>query len=330
MKHIMIASLGFAFCCISAYAENPKLNVLLIDGQNNHSWAKTSPVIKEILENTGRFNVEVCTSPQSPPSKPKLRKEDKNDSAKVAAWEKAVKLWEKEAPKYSKINRDQWSQWYPQFTKYDVIVSNYNGQSWPEKVKKDFETYMQQDGGLVVIHAADNSFPKWAEYNKMIGVGGWNGRNEKTAGPMLRLREGQWIQDNTPGYGGTHGQQVEALVVCHEPDHPIMKGLPQQWLHVKDEIYGKLRGPAENVTVLASSFSDKKDNGTGEQEPGLMVIDYHKSRVFHTIYGHYVDQMKGLGFQITLQRGTEWAATGTVTIPVPKQKLSETVAVIAE
>ena len=85
-----------------------------------------------------------------------------------------------------------------------------------------------------------------------------------------------------------------------------------------------------NFLSLASSFSDEKDRGTGEQEPGLMVIDYHKGRVFHTIYGHAGKQMLGLGFQITLQRGTEWAATGDVTQPLPKQKLSETEAVIAK
>lgn len=190
---------------------------------------------------------------------------------------------------------------------------------------------MKTGGGLVVVHAADNSFPNWKEYNKMIGLGGWNGRNLEKSGPMLRLRDGKWVRDTTTrGHGGTHGQQVEALVEVHEPDHPIMKGLPEKWLHPKDEIYGKLRGPAENLTVLASSLSTLESRGTGEQEPGLMVIDYHEGRVFHTIYGHYVDQMKALGFQITLQRGTEWAATGKVTLPLPETKLSETVAIMAE
>lgn len=82
--------------------------------------------------------------------------------------------------------------------------------------------------------------------------------------------------------------------------------------------------------MLASSFSDTRDGGTGEVEPGLMVIDYHQGRVFHTIYGHGARQMKGLGFRITLQRGSEWAATGQVSLPLPEKKLSETEAVIAD
>ena len=244
----------------------------------------------------------------------------------MAAWQTRVDSWKQEVARAKQENAAKWLKWRPAFSDYDVVVSNYNGQSWPKDVEKEFEKYMRQGGGLVVVHAADNAFSGWEEYNKMMGIGGWGGRNEES-GPMLRYRNGQWVHDRSPGRGGTHGKQVAALVVTHEPNHPIMKGLPPQWMHVTDEIYGKMRGPAENLTVLASSFSDEKDQGTGEQEPGLMVIDYHKGRVFHTIYGHAGIQMKGLGFQTTLQRGTEWAATGSVTLPLPKEELSETVAV---
>ena len=114
------------------------------------------------------------------------------------------------------------------------------------------------------------------------------------------------------------------------PDHPIMNGLPDKWMHTTDEIYAMLRGSAENITVLASSFSDSMDGGSGEMEPTLMVIPYYEGRVFHTVYGHNADAMQGLGFQITLQRGTEWAATGKVTIPLPEKKLSDTEAVLAD
>ena len=76
----------------------------------------------------------------------------------------------------------------------------------------------------------------------------------------------------------------------------------------------RCRGPAENVTVLASALSDK----TNEQEPMLMVIPFGKGRVFHTALGHFSDALNGLGFQVTFARGTEWAATGKVTLPAPK------------
>ena len=50
----------------------------------------------------------------------------------------------------------------------------------------------------------------------------------------------------------------------------------------------------------------------------LMVIEYGKGRVFHTTLGHFVDAVNGVGFQVTLQRGTEWAASGKVTLPALK------------
>ena len=72
-------------------------------------------------------------------------------------------------------------------------------------------------------------------------------------------------------------------------------------------------GPWENVTVLATAESDV----THQNEPILMTISYGKGRIFHTTMGHDAVAMNDVGFVTTLNRGTEWAATGKVTIPVP-------------
>ncbi|MEM9481632.1 MAG: ThuA domain-containing protein, partial [Verrucomicrobiota bacterium] len=167
----------------------------------------------------------------------------------------------------------------------------------------------------------------WKAYNEMIAVGGWGGRDEKS-GPYLRLRDGKWIRDTeTPGRGGAHGSKHEFIVGTREHEHPIMKGLPSKWMHTTDELYDRLRGPANNVTVLASAFAEPSTNGSGEHEPILMVIDYGEGRVFHTTLGHDTTSMSGLGFQVSLLRGTEWAATGEVTFE-PVEGLSETDAVV--
>lgn len=255
-----------------------KIKVLLIDGQNNHKWQITSPIIKAALEETSLFAVDVATTPQ---------------------------------------DKTQMGTFKPDFAKYQVIVSNYNGQEWPEPTKKAFDDYVKAGGGFVAVHAANNSFPKWPEYNKMIGVGGWGGRNE-TAGPMLRFRDGKIVRDDNKGGRGGHGKRHEFVVETREAEHPIMKGLPARWKHAADELYATLGGPAENVTVLATAFSAKETGGTGENEPMLMVIDYGKGRVFHTTLGHDDVSMKDVGFAVTLARGTEWAATGKVTQKVPE------------
>ena len=90
--------------------------------------------------------------------------------------------------------------------------------------------------------------------------------------------------------------------------------MPTRWLHAKDELYDSLRGPAENVEVLAYAFSDKSK----KNEPMIMTLSYGKGRVFHTPMGHADYSMKCAGFQSVILRGTEWAATGKVTIPLPK------------
>ena len=79
----------------------------------------------------------------------------------------------------------------------------------------------------------------------------------------------------------------------------------------------ELRGPAKNLTVLATAFADPVYRGTGRNEPILMAIDYGKGRVFHSTMGHGAAQCKSVAFIVTLQRGAEWAATGKVTQKVP-------------
>jgi uncharacterized protein len=257
------------------------IRVLIVDGQNNHDYKSTTPHLKKVLEDTGLFTVEVATTP----------------------------------PKDGDM-----SSFKPEFGKYRVIVSNYSGQAWPKETQEAFVEFVRGGGGFVSVHAADNSFPDWKEYNEMIAIGGWEGRNQKS-GPYLRLRDGKWVHDMTPGMGGHHGQQHAFVMDTRVPQHPIMAGLPARWMHVKDELYDRLRGPAENVTVLASALSTKESGGSGEHEPLLLVTSFGKGRVFHTALGHNngkdITAQKCVGFIATLQRGTEWAATGHVTQKVP-------------
>ena len=204
----------------------------------------------------------------------------------------------------------------PKFSDYQVIVSNYNGKPWPNETQTALIEYVKNGGGFVSVHAADNSFPEWKEYNEMIGVGGWGGRNEKS-GPYVRFRDGQTVRDTQAGSGGSHGQYHPFVVESRNSDHPIAAGLPARWMHAADELYDRLRGPAENLTVLATAFADPSKGGSGEHEPMLMSIDYGKGRVFHTTLGHDVNSMKCVGFIVTLQRGAEWSATGKVTQKIP-------------
>ena len=309
LSFLGLGAIWFALISVASAAE--KIKVLIVDGQNNHQWATTTPMLKRILEDTGRFTVDVSTTPATKPSAPRLP----NNAApeQKTAHDENLKKFAVTEGAYQATASAQWAQWRPKFSNYGAVVSNYNGETWPAEVRDAFTAYVKNGGGFVSYHAANNSFPEWPDYNAMIGLGGWGGRNEKS-GPYLRLRNGAWTHDLTAGPGGGHGAQHEFVVETRDASHPILRGLPAKWLHAKDELYHGLRGPAENVTVLASALSDR----TKEHEPMLMVIPFGKGRVFHTALGHAADAVNGLGFQITFARGTEWAATGSVTLPAPK------------
>ena len=210
------------------------------------------------------------------------------------------------------------SKFQPDFAAYNVIVSNYNGEEWSETTKAALVNYVRSGGGLVIVHAADNAFPKWKEWNEMIGLGGWGGRNEKS-GPYLRYRDDKLVRNTRQAPAVIMASSIAFQVVVRDPSHPIVAGLPKAWMHAQDELYDQLRGPAENIDVLATAYSDMVTGGSGEHEPSLMTVDFGKGAIFHTTQGHGVEAMHCVGFITTLVRGTEWAAVGKVTkTDVPK------------
>jgi type 1 glutamine amidotransferase len=204
----------------------------------------------------------------------------------------------------------------PKFADYNVVVSNYQGDDWPPETRQALVEYVHGGGGLVIYHFACAAFPEWKEYNEMMGLGGWGGRTEK-AGAYLRWRDGKIVRDDSPGKTGSHGPAQEFAIDVRNPDHPITNGLPIRFMHVTDELYGWLRGPGKNLTVLATAFAPKEKGGAGEHEPVLFTVDYGKGRVFFDALGHLPEQLKSVSFIVTFQRGAEWAATGKVTQKVP-------------
>lgn len=205
----------------------------------------------------------------------------------------------------------------PEFKNYDVVISNYNGQPWPKETQEAFVDYVKNGGGFVVVHAANNAFGNWPEYNQIIGLGGWGGRNEKSGPYVYFDQEDKLVRNTDKGNGGHHGAQHPFQIVVRDAEHPVTKGMPKAWMHTKDELYDLLRGPGENMHILATAYADPGTGGSGRHEPMLMTIEYGEGRVFHTPMGHADYSMECAGFITTLCRGAEWAATGKVTQPIP-------------
>ncbi len=282
----IVFSLLFA-CTVSA---RKPIKTLLITGQNNHNWQVSHNVLKQILENSGRFEVDFAVSPE----------QGKDMSGFVL-----------------------------DFSPYQLVVLDYNGDSWPEETNRRFLEYVQNGGGVVIYHAADNAFSKWPEFNKICALGGWEGRNENS-GPYVYWQDGKLVKDSSAGPGGSHGRQHEYVLNGRDKVHPIVKGLPLKWRHAKDELYDRMRGPGNIRDILYTAYSDKETNGSGREEPLIFTVDYGNARIFHTMLGHAGATpedniaMQCTGFQVLLLRGAEWAATGKVTQKVPKDFPTET------
>lgn len=306
-----------------------KLKALILDGQNNHYiWPKTSMMMKDYLEETELFEVDIHRMDS-------VWLGIKYNESRPEPYTSYIESYPLDSTKYVvSHNPIKTSDFTMNFDTYDVIISNLGAESplWPETTRTDFESYIANGGGLVIVHAANNPWGDWDEYNKMIGLGAWGGRDEST-GPYVYYNEaGELIKDDTEGVCGSHGPEYEFPITTRAPEHPIMNGLPTTWMHTQDELYERMRGPFENATILATAYADVERNappwnpdvkGLGQNVPLLMAIDYGKGKVFHSALGHFDYSMECVGFITTLQRGAEWAATGKVTQEIPSDFPSE-------
>ncbi|MCF0064547.1 ThuA domain-containing protein [Dyadobacter chenwenxiniae] len=259
------------------------IRVLIVDGFSNHDWKQTTAVTKWILEESGRFAVEVSTVPA--------------DSLERSAWN-------------------------PDFTQYALIVQNTNNIKnpnlrWSRQAERQLEEYVKNGGGLYILHSANNAFPHWKEYDQMIGLG-WRRASE---GYALEIDAAKSITRIAPdeGKGTGHGDRFNALIQVLTP-HPINKGYPDQWQTANTEVYYFPRGPAENITVLSCAFDSTSTKRTWPVE---WVVKYGKGRIYNSSLGHlwkgesYPPAYRCIGYQTTVVRAAEWLATGRVTFPVP-------------
>ena len=238
-------------------ADEP-IPVLIVSGANNHWWEWTTPSLQRILEESGKFAVEVTTEPA----------EALADRERLAG--------------------------------YRAVVLDYNGPRWGDAAEQAFLDAVRGGLGVVVIHAANNAFPGWEEYEELVA---------------LCWREGT-------GHGRFHAFDVDVV----DRDHPITRDLPDLVGH-PDELYHELVHMHDaDFRVLATARSTRESGGTGEDEPMVIVKTYGEGRVFHTPLGHVwegAEHQKAShtdpAFRDLVVRGTEWAATGDVTDRAPNR-----------
>ncbi len=282
---LALAALIASACEPASTAPPVASSVLFLSGQNNHAWEETNPLLLDILAEPGLFDVMTTLTPPkgSPP--------------------------------------EAWDSWNPDFAAHDVVVLDYNGEMWPERVKTAFETYISGGGSALMVHASNNPFPGWTAYEEMVGML-WRRPDDGTtvfldpAEQMVRMGPGE-------GRGAGHGKLHDWQIRVRDTAHPIMQGLPETWLHPHDELYHGQRGPAANMNILATAYSDTTWGGTGNHELMIWWIPYGEGKVLTFLPGHHWPDQEDerafydVGFRTVLNRSVEWLATGNVTIPVP-------------
>ena len=258
--------LSFLFCCCALFAQldSKKVKVLILSGINNHDWRASTPYLKQLLLDSGRFDV------------------------RVAEWPSGLSAKTLEP--------------------FDAILVDYCGPRWGEPTERAIEAFVKSGKGMIVVHAASYPFgdapilgdhmtntgktePAWMEYRKMVG--------------------GYWSKKEAPvtGHGARHSFQVRFA----DRAHPIAQGLEESFWQT-DELYHSMR-MMPGAKVLASALDEEKYKGTGKAEPILWTVEYGRGRVFQTVLGHNIAAMQSPGFKATLLRGSEWAASGKVTLP---------------
>jgi len=261
----------------------PRIRTVIITGQDNHNWLVSTIAIAKTLRNSGLFSVDIA---------------------------------------YSPAQGDNMSSFNVEFGNYDLVVLDYNGDEWNNGMKAAFLEYVNNGGGVVVYHSADNAFPTWKEYNEITALGGWNDRSWKD-GSYAWWNGTKLVKDKKTGVAGSHGDQHEYVMNIRNTEHPITAGLPAQWKHAQDELYDHMRGPANIGDLLFTSFSSTETKGSGREEPLIFTVNFGKARIFHIMLGHAGESvennpaMQCVGFQTLLLRGAEWCATGAVTQAVP-------------
>lgn len=286
--------LTLALWAFQASADEPsrKIRGLIMDGQSNHDWRSTTRELRAALEKSGRFSITVASAPERP----------------------APNAGPKPAAQY-RVAMERFS---PDLDRFDVLIDNFNGDLWSESFRRSFVEHVR-DGklGLVIVHAANHPFGDWLEFNRMMGLG-W--RNDPKAGAALKIKADGTIERTPAGEGGgaTWDPKKPVTITMRDGEHPITRGMPLRWRHAADEVYHTLRGPAEGLHILASYQSDTRHPGVNWDEPAAWTVDFGRARIFVTPLGHDNDGQRCPGFAALFTRGCEWAATGRVTLELPK------------
>jgi len=264
--------------------QEKRIKVLIISGQNSyeHDWTGVNNLLRTLMQDSGRFDVRITED------------FDYGSLAMLKA--------------------------------YDVVLLNYSSRwvyddksehRWSPPAEKALLDYVREGGGLVAYHSSFTWGYNWPEYRALIGA----------------VMEPASSRRSPPGAFPVH---------IVERDHPVTSGMREYIWTYNDDMYTNMAfAPGANVHVLATARDAsasydprlagpkypaaaytpeklKAMKGMDADHPQIWTQDYGKGRVFSITLGHDEIPLHFQPLQALILRGTEWAATGRVTLPLPE------------
>jgi len=127
---ISLLFLVCTFAVAQSATEDHKIQVLIITGQDKHPWREASPYLRDLLNQTGKFEVRVTEEFRGATTET------------LQPYDVAVLVYSDE-----KLNIPEWGA-----TTKDALLE-----------------FVRLGKGLVVYHHSAASFQQWAEYKSLIG-----------------------------------------------------------------------------------------------------------------------------------------------------------------
>ncbi len=241
-----------------AQLDEQPIRVLLITGNEAHkwhNWEKTTPAIKAQLELDPRVKVDISTDIEAA------------------------------------LTKD--------LAGHDVLVQNsyanwHDPKSLSPEAQKSFVDFLQNGGGLVVVHFANGAWnfslpmageSDWPEYRKIVRrVWNHNGQGDAKSG---------------------HDAFGSFEVAVTSLPHEVTSGLKS--FGIVDELYYRQDGPDPIEPLITAHSKD-----TGRDEPLAWAYTYGKGRVFQTLLGHSERTYESFEASEMLRRATAWSANRKV------------------
>lgn len=222
----------------------PVLRALILSGEGKHDWRTTTPFLRQLLLDSGSFDVRVTESPAG--LTPKT------------------------------------------LTGFDVVVDDRSGPRLGTESEKALEAFVVSGKGFVGTHGG------LAPPERLSGESVWPG--------FSKLTKVSWPANAAADAAEAPFGLFDLKIVRAE--HSVMLGL-RSGLRTGDR-------PRRGFSLLPGAIVLA---ATDREEPLLMASSSGKGRVFCTALGCDVGSMQETAFVTTFLRGTEWAASGKVTLP---------------